>query len=138
MLSAERDTPPREARKIPFTAAQRSTIRVTAWLMLPVGLIMVSTSVFKIVALLPVGLTLLTLMPLVFGVQWLDSLIQLTFGICLCVAAVSLLSVARAGTVDALLRGLRALCVVYVVKVALLLLAVAGVIFTLIGIPLIR
>jgi ABC-type protease/lipase transport system fused ATPase/permease subunit len=97
---------PGEARKIPFTAAQRATIRATALLMLAVGAIMLFTSVVKIIALLPM-IELLGLMPLIFGVQWLDALIELAFAVCLFVAALALLSVARAGTVDALLRGLR-------------------------------
>lgn len=126
---------PGEARKIPFTAAQRSSIRVTALLMLPVGLIMFTTSVLKVIELLP-HIQMLWLMPLIFGVQWLHALIGLAFGIGLFVAALALFSVARTGTVDALLRGLRALCVVYVIKAALLLLAVAGVIFAIVGIPL--
>ena len=126
---------PSEARKIPFTAAQRSTIRVTAFLMLPVGLITFTTGVLKFIDLLPL-VQMLWLMPLLFGVQWLHALIELAFGTCLFVAALALLSVARTGTVDALLRGLRSLCVVYVIKVALLLLAIAGVIFAIVGIPL--
>ncbi|MBA3547829.1 MAG: hypothetical protein H0T76_15205 [Nannocystis sp.] len=126
---------PREARTIPFTAAQRSTIRVTAMLMLPVGVIMFITSVLKFIELWPMA-QMLRLMPLIFGIQWLGALIELAFGICLVVAALALLSVARTGTVDALLRGLRALCVVYVIKAALLLLALAGVLFAIFGIPL--
>ncbi len=126
---------PREARKIPFTAAQRSTIRVTALLMLPVGMIMFTTSVLEFIELLS-HVQMLWLMPLIYGIQWLNALIELAFGICLCVAALALFSVARTGTVDALLRGLRALCVVYVIKAALLLLAFAGVIFAIVGIPL--
>jgi|JI6StandDraft_1071083.scaffolds.fasta_scaffold02835_4 hypothetical protein len=128
---------PGEARKIPFTAAQRATIRATALLMLAVGAIMLFTSVVKIIALLPM-IELLGLMPLIFGVQWLDALIELAFAVCLFVAALALLSVARAGTVDALLRGLRALCVVYVIKAALLLLAAAAVIFAIVGVPLLK
>lgn len=126
---------PGEARKIPFTAAQRSTIRVTAVLMLPVGLIMLTTSVLKLIELIP-QVQLLWLMPLIFGIQWLNALAELAFGLGLLVAAQALLSVARAGTVDALMRGLRALGVVYVIKAALLLLAVAGVILMIIGVPL--
>jgi hypothetical protein len=78
---AEGDPMPGEARKIPFTAAQRATIRATALLMLAVGAIMLFTSVVKIIALLPM-IELLGLMPLIFGVQWLDALIELAFAVC--------------------------------------------------------
>ena len=125
----------REARKIPFTAAQCSTIRMTALLMVPVGLIMLTTSVLKIIELVPV-VQMLWLLPVIAGIQWLNALTGLAFGICLIVGAQALLSVARAGTVDALLRGFAALCVVYVIKIVLLVLAVVGVILAIVGVPL--
>lgn len=128
---------PGEPRKIPFTAAERSTMRTTAWLMLPVAAIMVITAVQAVLALLPL-LQFASFMPLVFAAQWLYALIELAFGICLFVAALALISVARTGTVDALLRGLRALCVVYAVKATLIVLAAASVAFALFGMPLLR
>lgn len=121
-----------EPRKIPFTAAERSTMRTTAWLMLPLAAIMLVTGVYAILELLPM-LQLVSVMPLIFGAKWLYALIELAFGICLLVAALALISVARTGTVDALLRGLRALCVVYAIKATLIVLVAAGVLFAFFG-----
>ena len=108
--------------------------RALAWTMLPVGVIMFLTGAHSVLELLPM-LELLAAMPLLYAVPALNALIELAFGTGLLVAALALLSVARTGTVDALLRGLRALCVVYVVKALLLLLAVAAPIFVLSGLP---
>jgi len=117
-----------EQRTIPLTAAQRSNIRITAILMLPVGLAMLATGVKTILDLLP-AMELVLLMPLIFGVKWLGALIELGLGLCLFAAAAALLAAARTGTVNALMRGLRGLGVVYMVKATLLLLFVAAALF---------
>lgn len=126
-----------ESRTIPFTRAQRSTIQTTAWLMLIVGAITFITGVYACIELLPL-LRIVSLFPLIFSLTALSTLIELGFGTCLLVAGLALIRGARAGTVDALLRGLRALCVVYVAKAALVLIAAVGVVLALLGVPLLR
>lgn len=117
---------PDQTRTIPFSAAQRSSIRMTALLMLPVGAILAATGIHRLIELLPM-LKVLLVMPLLVAVPGLRGLLELALGACLLVAAFALLSVARVGTVDALLRGMRALWVVYMVKATLLLLVATGV-----------
>lgn len=126
-----------EARTIPFTRAQRSTIQATAWLMLIVGAITLITGMYACIGLLPLW-RIFSLVPLTFSLTWLSTLIELGFGACLLVAGLALIKVVRTGTVDALLRGLRALCVVYATKAALVLVAAVGVVLALLGVPLLR
>lgn len=122
-----------EARTIPFTAGQRATIRSCGLLMLPIGLIELWSGVDALIDLLPM-LALVLVWPLVGAAVY--AAVQAALGLGLLVGGVVFFQVARAGTVAALVRGLRALCLVFVIKAVLLLLLTASMLFVMLGIPL--
>jgi hypothetical protein len=122
-----------EARTIPFTAAQRATIRGCGLLMLPIGLLELWTGVDALADVLPV-LQVMLAWPVVGAAVY--AVVEIALGLGLLVGGVVFFQVARAGTVAALVRGLRALCLVFVIKAVLLLLLTASMLFVMLGVPL--
>ncbi|WP_434417403.1 hypothetical protein [Nannocystis pusilla] len=108
-----------EARTIPFTASQRATIRSCGLLMLPIGLLELWAGVDALVNVLPM-LQVVLAWPLVGAAVY--AAVEVALGLGLLVGGVVFLRVASAGTVAALVRGLRALCLVFAIKAVLLLL----------------
>ena len=121
-----------DARTIPFTDPQRATIRGCGLLMLPIGLLELWSGVDTLLELLPV-LAVVQAWPLVAAAVF--AAVEVALGLGLLVGGVGFFQVARAGTVAALVRGLRALCLVFVIKAVLLLLLTASMVFVLLGMP---
>lgn len=125
-----------DTRTIPFTPSQRSTIRTTGLLMLPVGLlwsVIGATAVSKVIALSPM-LAALKNWPLATAAIYACA--HLVLGLALVLSSVTFLRVARQGTVQALVGGLRALLVVFIIKAAMLLAMSALLLYGLLGMPL--
>ncbi|MFY0541051.1 hypothetical protein [Nannocystis pusilla] len=120
----------REVRTVPFTAAQRATIRSCGLLMLPIGLLELWNGGS---ALIDVGPMLLVVLawPLI-GIA-LYAAVEVALGLGLLVGGVVFLQVARVGTVAALVRGLRALCLVFAIKAVLLLLLTGSMAFVMLA-----
>lgn len=121
------------ARTIPFTRSQRATIRTTGLLMLPIGLLLSWSGVTALRGVLPV-LQVLFAWPI--AVMALHGAVEAALGLALLIGGALFVRAASQGTIAALVGGLRALCVVFAVKAALLLLVVAGLLFSLLGAPL--
>lgn len=122
------------ARTIPFTRAQRSTIRVTGLVMLPTALLSLWSGTTDLLEVLPV---LQVIQPWPLVVMALSSAAEAVLGLSLLIGGVVFLGVASQGTIGALVRGLRALLVVFCIKAALLLLVLAALVFAFGGAPLI-
>lgn len=121
-----------EARTIPFTAAQRATIRSSGLLMLPIGLLELWSGVDALADVLPI-LQVVLAWPVVGAAVY--AAVEVALGLGLLVGGVVFILAARAGTVAALVRGLRALCLVFVIKAVLLLLLTASMLLVMLGGP---
>jgi len=121
------------ARTIPFTRSQRATIRTTGLLMLPIGLVLLFSGVGSLRATLPV---LQMFFAWTFALTALTGAIEAVLGLTLLIGGVLFVRAAGQGTIAALVGGLRALCVVFAVKAALLLLVAAALLLPLLGAPL--
>ncbi|MFZ6178489.1 hypothetical protein [Nannocystis pusilla] len=120
----------REVRTVPFTAAQRATIRSCGLLMLPIGLLELWTGGSALIDVAPMLLLVLA-WPLI-GIA-LYAAVEVALGLGLLVGGVVFLQVARVGTVAALVRGLRALCLVFAIKAVLLLLLTGSMAFVMLA-----
>lgn len=121
------------ARTIPFTRSQRATIRTTGLLMLPIGLVFLWSGVHSLLEILPM-LQVVILWPI--AVAAVQAAVEVALGLAQLVGGVLFLRAAAQGTIVALIGGLRALCVLFAVKAALLLLGVAALLFAMFGAPL--
>ena len=105
-------------RTIPFTPSQQRTIRTTGLLMLPSGLLLAVSGGSALSELVPLAARL-SAWPVLL--RTFHAAVELVLGLGLVIASAAFMRVASQGTVQALVGGLRALCVVFMIKAALLL-----------------
>lgn len=122
-----------DAREIPFTPSQRSTIRATGLLMAPSGLFLLMSGGR---GLSRMSMELAFKLGWPFTLAWSYSVIEVLLGLGLVSSGAILVSVSARGTVRGLLRALRVLCLVMGIKAALLLAFVGVLAFAMLGGPL--